>query len=190
MFEELTLITGVELRFVVEKQANYVLRVDAYSAEFFRLNINGTNYTPNADGFITTLSLNVGDVVSLVAKNVSFEESYSTLYIDEINNELALGDTPVKVYSNQFNGACTIFEAPSDGTYSISTSTYAGTIGGKLIYNDDITDVAAKGNRAQLTDITLKAGQKIVIYVCYEQTNWQSGVTPDEFNVVVNIVKR
>ena len=190
MFEELTLITGVELRFVVEKQANYVLRVDAYSAEFFRLNINGTNYTPNADGFIITLSLNVGDVVSLVAKNVSFEESYSTLYIDEINNELALGDTPVKVYSNQFNGACTIFEAPSDGTYSISTSTYAGTIGGKLIYNDDITGVAAKGSRAELMDITLKAGQKIVIYVCYEQTNWQSGVTPDEFNVVVNIVKR
>lgn len=190
MFEELSLINGVELKFVVETQAKYAFTVDSYSAEFFRLNINGTNYNPNNDGFITILDLNIGDIVSLVAKNISFEESYSTLYINEVNSELSLGDTNVKVLVSQINGACALFEAPSDGTYSISTSTYAGTIGGKLVYNDDNTGVAARGSKAELMDITLTAGQKIIIYVGYEQTNWETGITPDEFDVVVSIVKK
>ena len=189
MFEELSLITGVEMKLVVPANGKYAFRVDAYCAETFSLSINGTNYKPNSDGLINVMELALGDVVSLLAKNNSFESSYISLYIEELNGEIGVGENSILVKEDYLNGACVMFTAPEEGTYVISTSSCAGTVGGKLQYGDDITGVANRDEMASLMPISLKQGQQIIVYVMYEQTNWETGITPAEYNVVVNVSK-
>lgn len=179
-----SLLEGFELNLDIEESGNYLFSINSSYYNLISIKINGTKYSFSSDGIISNFYFDANTSIHLSVESKSLVDHFINLNIIKVDGNLTKGDNTLNLTSNK---SCFIFEVPSDGVYTFSSSSISGDVGVYFEYQGDSYGPASSTNKTVSFDTTnLTKGQLVVIYVGYTSLD-SSTVLPTSFEVILNI---